>query len=154
MTTITYPNTSLYVTNGFTGSTMTSTSITSPSFVINNINDSDGSTGVSGYVLSSTGNSVKWNPPFVSTATSNLNMNNNNITNINTVTTNTLNTTNITGNTGTVTFSNQVHFTSTPTSITPTLSSELVTKSYADSLSGQTSTTFPFLFFFKFFANK
>lgn len=150
MTTITYPNTSLYVTNGFTGSTISSNSITSPSFVINNINDSDGSTGVSGYVLSSTGNSVKWVPPFVSTATSNLNMNNNNITNINTVTTNTLNTTNITGNTGTVTFSNQVYFTSTPTSITPTLSSELVTKSYADSLSGQTSTSFPYLFFLNF----
>ena len=136
MTTITYPNSKFVFTdeNGNTGTTILPESITTPSITVSSIVDSTGSTGVSGYVLSSTGDGVKWITPFVSNATSNLNMNNNTITNVTTLTTNTLNTTNITGNTGTVTFTNQVDFKVAPTSeVVPSQPNHISTKSYADS---------------------
>lgn len=135
-------------TNGSTGPTISNTSINTLSLNVTSITDASGSSGASGYILSSTENGIKWITPFVSTATSNLNMNNNNITNTNTITTNTLNTTNITGNTGTVTFSNQVNFKMAPStnSQIPALSNELASKYYVDSLASVSATS-PSIFY-------
>jgi hypothetical protein len=143
-----YKNTSMTFTNGSTGTTVSNTSINTLSLNVTSIKDTSGSTGASGYILSSTGNGITWVTPFVSTATSNLNMNNNNITNTNTITTNTLNTTNITGNTGTVTFSNQVNFKMAPStnSQIPALSNELASKYYVDNLASVSATS-PSIFY-------
>jgi hypothetical protein len=141
MTTITYPNSKFVFTdeNGNTGTTILPESITTPSITVSSIADSNGSTGASGYVLSSTGDGFKWITPFVGVAPTgtNLNMNNNNITNVNTITTTELSSNTITSNT---IIDNQVSFTNNlPFSIYPTNSNNLATKEYADTLLSSTS---------------
>jgi hypothetical protein len=142
MTTITYPNSKLVFTdeNGNTGTTILPESITTPSITVSSIADSNGSTGASGYVLSSTGDGIAWiSPPsssIVPTGTD-LNMNNNDIINVNTITT-----TNLIANTITsaTTFTNQVTFSTQPiSSIIPQESNHLVNKSYVDSVAANNS---------------
>jgi hypothetical protein len=136
MTTITYPNSKLVFTdeNGNTGTTILPESITTPSITVSSITDSNGSTGASGYVLSSTGDGIAWIPQTsgIGTITSDLNMNTRNITNVNELNCTNLNATTIFGNTGT-TFSNQISFSSSPfCSVSPSASTDVANKSYVD----------------------
>jgi hypothetical protein len=136
MTTITYPNSKFVFTDasGNTGTTILPESITTPSITVSSIVDSTGSTGASGYVLSSTGDGIAWIPQSggFGNITSDLNMNNYNINNIDTINSTNLNSTNIYGN---ATFSNQISFSSSPfCSVGPTGSSHLANKLYVDSI--------------------
>jgi len=139
MTSFTYPNSKLMFTheNGNTGTTILPESITTPSISLSSITDSTGSTGSSGYVLSSTGDGIAWiTPPSGSNVTTDLDMNNNDI-NVNTVTTTDLSANTITSAT---TFTNQVTFNTQPTcSVLPTESNHLATKEYADTFTTSTA---------------
>jgi hypothetical protein len=130
MKSITYPNTSIYISSGTTGSIITSTSITTPSINTTMIVPTTGS-GSTNNVLISTGNGITWDVPSGSNITnSTLDMNTKNINNANTINCTNINVRNITSNT---TFVNQTEFTSAPISIDPTNSSHLSTKQYVDS---------------------
>jgi hypothetical protein len=134
MTTLTYPNTYFTFIDGITGSTgttITATSITTPSLIVNNIIDSNGSTGASGNVLSYTANGIVWtNATSSSGITGNINMNAYNINNAGTIECTNLNATTINA----TTFSNQIAFTSAPTcSIEPTAANHIANKNYVDS---------------------
>ena len=130
---ITYPNTNIYITNGITGTTITSSSITTPTLSVNNIVDSFGSTGANGNVLSSTNDGIKWiGITGTSTEigiTGNLDMNTYDITNAGTIDCTNLNATTI----NTTTFTNQITFASTPSCSTePTAANHIVNKNYVD----------------------
>jgi len=133
MTTITYPNSKIIFTdvNGNTGTTILANSITSPFINTTSLITSNGK-GNTGNILSTNGSNLSWvNSSIISTGSTstNINMNNNNIT-ANTVTTTNLNVTNITSNS--TTFANQISFTIPPISTTPTTSTQLATKDYID----------------------
>jgi hypothetical protein len=133
MKSISYPNTTILINSGSTGSTgtiLTSTSITTPSINTNMIVPTSGS-GATNNVLVSTGNGITWDVPSSSNITNTtLNMNTKNINNATTISCTTINTSNITSSS---TFANQTIFTSAPTSILPTVSTHLATKQYVDS---------------------
>ena len=135
MTTITYPNSKFVFTdeNGNTGTTILPESITTPSIKVSSIVDSNGSSGASGYVLSSTGDGIAWILSGGTALSGDLDMNNNSINNVGTVNCTNLNATTISGNTGNTTFANQISFSSAPLCSTqPTQANHLATKSYVD----------------------
>ena len=136
MTTITYPNSKFVFTdeNGNTGTTILPESITTPSITVSSFVDSTGSTGATGYVLSSTGDGIAWVPSSGGTLlTGNLNMNNYSINNTDSINCTNLNVTNVNSVT---TFANQISFSTPPTcSIGPTSANHLVIKDYVDTKS-------------------
>jgi len=133
MPTINYPNIPLIITNGNTGTSITSTSITTPSLITTSIIGSN--IGSTGNILSKNDISLIWiNPSVTGIDSTNLNMNNNNIYNVNTLTCTNLNATTISS---TTTFSNQTTFNIEPISTNPINTNQLATKSYIDGITGQ-----------------
>jgi hypothetical protein len=129
MKSITYPTTDIAIISGNSGSTISSTSITTPTLITNSLTIYNGN-GITGNILSKNDNGLIW-IESPNTSSVNLNMNNNNITD----TLNIISTNVTTSNISTATFSNQTTFSTTPISILPTISSQLVTKKYVDDLS-------------------
>jgi len=129
MINITYPNTNIYITNGSTGTTITPTSVTTPSINTQRISTITG-TGAAGNILSKTNDNISWISTSASgnIGSSNLDMQTNNITNANTISCTTIDPTTI----STTTFANQTTFTTAPTSVDPTDSTHLATKYYVD----------------------
>ena len=129
MKSITYPNTNIAIISGNSGSTISSTSITTPKLITNSLTIYNGN-GITGNILSKNDNGLNWIVSPNNTS-SNLNMDNNNITDTLNITSSNV----ITSNISTATFSNQTIFSTAPISILPTLSSQLVTKKYVDDIS-------------------
>jgi hypothetical protein len=132
MTTLTYPNSKLVFLdeNGNTGTTILPESITTPSITLSSITDSNGSTGASGYVLSSTGNGIVWISPPINNNNSDLDMNNYSINNAGIINCTNVNVINVTSET---TFANQISFSTPPICLTaPTMLNHLTTKEYTD----------------------
>lgn len=130
MNVISYPNTNIYITNGYTGTTITPTYITTPSINAQRISTILGNSGSPGNILSKTNDNIAWIASSISgnIGSSNLDMQTNNITNANTISCTTIDPTTI----STTTFANQTSFTTTPISYYPTASTHLATKSYVD----------------------
>jgi len=131
MTTINYSNSKLVFmdASGNTGTIISPESISTPSITTSGFSVFNG-TGSAGTILSTTGSSLSWISPLLTTDSSS-NITKNSVNNVNTLTTTTLNATNITSS---ATFTNQVSFNLLPTSVTPTISSHLATKNYVDTL--------------------
>jgi hypothetical protein len=130
-----YSNTSLRFTDTNLKTTIINDTFISTSSIHTSAINIPSGIGSTGNVLTKT-NSLVWdNAPFVSNASTNLNLNNNNITNVNKLTV-----TNVSVNTITnTTFTNQISFNTSPISILPSSSNQLATKEYVDITSTNSS---------------